>query len=308
MLSCIRLLEIAGRPTSAKSAADPFPIAEKSLYLCIIQNLAPMKQAFRLLLLGGIALLGSCAPRPRTIAYTLPAGEIKLISFNKRREAVLDMIEHQSPSVIGIQEGEIDQVRYLELHCPQFARIGVGRDDGAEGGEIMAIFYRSDCFDVPASGTFWLSETPGQVSRGWDAACNRTVTWAQLREKATGKEFYYLNTHFDHMGETARRESARMVADFVRERIPDGATVIVGGDLNTDAAHPDLAPLKEQLRIARDIADPTDRRGTFNGFGSAPGNIVIDHIFCRNVSGPALETLRDGYGAAYLVVFTFRLP
>ncbi len=288
-----------------------------------------MKQAFRFLLLGGIALLGSCAPRPRTIAYTLPAGEIKLISFNirqgsaaeqdgpcrwtKRREAVLDMIEHQSPSVIGIQEGEIDQVRYLELHCPQFARIGVGRDDGAEGGEIMAIFYRSDCFDVPASGTFWLSETPGQVSRGWDAACNRTVTWAQLREKATGKEFYYLNTHFDHMGETARRESARMVADFVRERIPDGATVIVGGDLNTDAAHPDLAPLKEQLRIARDIADPTDRRGTFNGFGSAPGNIVIDHIFCRNVYGPALETLRDGYGAAYLsdhypVVFTFRLP
>nr|WP_302603702.1 endonuclease/exonuclease/phosphatase family protein [uncultured Alistipes sp.] len=139
------------------------------------------------------------------------------------------------------------------------------------------------------------------------------MTWAQLREKATGKEFYYLNTHFDHMGETARRESARMVADFVRERIPDDATVIVGGDLNTDAAHPDLAPLKEQLRIARDIADPTDRRGTFNGFGSTPGNIVIDHIFCRNVSGPALETLRDGYGAAYLsdhypVVFTFRLP
>lgn len=288
-----------------------------------------MKHALRLLLLGGIALSGACAPRPRTIAYTRPAGEIELISFNirqgsaaekdgpyrwtKRREAVLDMIEQRSPSVIGIQEGEIDQVRYLERHCPQFARIGVGRDDGAEGGEIMAIFYRSDRFDVPASGTFWLSETPGQVSRGWDAACNRTVTWAQLREKATGKEFYYLNTHFDHMGETARRESARMVADFVRERIPDGATVIVGGDLNTDISHPGLAPLKEALQTARDIADPTDRGGTFNGFGSAPGNIVIDHIFCRNVSDPALETLRDGYGAGYLsdhypVVFTFRLP
>lgn len=289
-----------------------------------------MNSPFRFLaLLAVLTGATACGPRPRTVAYTRPDGEVELISFNirqsglaekdgpdcwkNRRRAVLNMIEAESPSVIGIQEGLIDQVDYIERGCPQFARIGAGRDDGREGGEIMAILYRADRFEVPASGTFWLSETPDKVSRGWDAACNRTVTWALLREKATGKEFHYLNTHFDHQGETARRESARLLADFIARRLPADATIVVGGDFNSEIADPALEPLKASLQVARDIADPTDRRGTFNGFGSTPDNIMLDHIFCRNVEQPSLRVLRGDYGAPFIsdhypVVFTFRLP
>lgn len=277
------------------------------------------------LLLG----LTACSVQPRDIPYDLPDGEVKLISFNirqsgmadkdgpdrweKRREATLNLFERETPSVVGIQEGLIDQIRYIEQGCPQYARIGVGRDDGVEGGEMMAIFYRSDRFEAVKWGTFWLSETPGAVSRGWDAACNRTVTWARLREQATGAEFYFLNTHFDHMGEEARRRSALLTADFVRDSIPAGMTVIVGGDLNSNIDDPIFDPLRELLEVGRDIAAPTDRSGTFNAFGSAPGTIVIDHIFCRNVCAPSLETLRGDYGAPYIsdhypVAFTFRLP
>lgn len=273
--------------------------------------------------------LTACSPQPRNIAYDLPDGEVRLISFNirqsglaekdgpdrwaKRREATLNLFERETPSVVGIQEGLIDQVRYIERNCPQYTRLGVGRDDGAEEGEIMAIFYRSDRFEAVESGTFWLSATPAEVSRGWDAACNRTVTWARLREKATGGEFYYLNTHFDHQGEEARRNSAQLVADFVRDSIPAGATVIVGGDLNSGIDDSIFDPMKAVLEVGRDVADPTDRGGTFNAFGAAPGTIVIDHIFCRGVCNPQLRTLRGDYGAPFIsdhypVEFTFRLP
>lgn len=276
-----------------------------------------------------LAGMTACSVKPRDIPYDTPAGEVKLISFNirqsgmakkdgpdrwaKRRDAVLNMIERESPSVLGIQEGLIDQVRYIERGCPQFARIGVGRDDGAQAGEIMAIFYRSDYFELLDWGTFWLSETPSEVSRGWDAVCNRTVTWAQLREKATRKTFYYLNTHFDHQGAEARRESVRLIADFIRDRIPADATVVAGGDLNSTIDDEIFEPLKALLQVARDIAEPTDRGGTFNGFGSAPGNIVLDHLFCRNVADASLRTLRDDFGGTmisdhYPVEFIFRLP
>lgn len=270
-------------------------------------------------------------PAPRQIDYTRAPGDIRLISFNvrqsgaaekdgpdrweNRRDAVLNLFERESPSVVGIQEGRIDQVRYIEQGCPQFARVGVGRDDGAEGGEIMAIFYRNDRFELLDSGTFWLSATPDEVSRGWDGYCNRTVTWVRLRETASGKEFYYLNTHFDHKGPEARRESARLIADYVRDRIPADAAVIVGGDLNSADSDPIFEPLKAILATARDIAEPTDRGGTFNGFGAVPDNIVLDHFFCRGIDTldrPALRVLRGDYGAPYIsdhypVALDFRL-
>lgn len=288
-----------------------------------------MKNTLSTLAAGLLLTLTACAPQPRDIAYDLPDGEVRLLSFNirqsglaekdgpdrweKRREATLNLFERETPSVVGIQEGLIDQVRYIERNCPQYTRLGVGRDDGREDGEIMAIFYRSDRFEAVEWGTFWLSDTPGEVSRGWDAACNRTVTWARLREKATGGEFYYLNTHFDHQGEEARRRSALQIAGFVRDSIPADAPVVVGGDLNSGIDDPIFDPMKEVLEVGREVADPTDRSGTFNAFGAAPGTIVIDHIFCRGVAAPALETLRGDYGAPFIsdhypVAFTFRLP
>ena len=81
--------------------------------------------------------------------------------------------------------------------------MGVGRDDGAEKGEFMAVYYLRDRFELLDSGTFWLSETPDKVSRGWDGACNRTVTWVELKDRKSGKEFFYFNTHLDHKGKGA---------------------------------------------------------------------------------------------------------
>jgi endonuclease/exonuclease/phosphatase family metal-dependent hydrolase len=267
-----------------------------------------------LALLVGLTSCGGGAIR--TVEYSTPAGEAKLISYNirqsgmsdedgkyqwnNRREATANMIQKEAPSVFGLQEALLEQVQYVEKCFPQYARFGVGRDDGRDGGEFMAVFYLKDYYELSKQGTVWLSETPDTVSQGWDAACKRTLTWVKLREKATGKEFYFFNTHFDHRGETAREESAKLIVRKIQEIVKSDEAIIFGGDLNSAITDTIFNPLKEALSIARDCSPVTDNKGTFNGFGSAPSSIVIDHFFCRNVTCVSFRTLVDDYGAPFI--------
>lgn len=218
---------------------------------------------------------------PTTSASAWPTNGAN--SWEHRREATLRMLEREAPTVFGIQEGYLFQVKYIEENLPQYGRVGVGRDDGKEGGEIMAVFYLRDRYDLLDHGDLWLSETPDRVSRGWDGACNRTMTWVHLREKATGKEFYYFNTHLDHKGVVARREGVKLVVREVQQIAGRKAAVVVGGDLNSTIDDRIFDPLKKFMTPAREKAPVTDRKGTYNGWGQAPNSVVIDHLFVRNM-------------------------
>jgi endonuclease/exonuclease/phosphatase family metal-dependent hydrolase len=242
--------------------------------------------------------------------------EIKLISYNirqsgladkdgeykwdNRKEATIRMIEQEKPSVFGLQEALLDQVEYIETNLPQYNRIGVGRDDGESSGEFMAIFYLLDNFNLLQSGTFWLSETPSVVSKGWDAECCRTVTWVQLQDKVSKMKFYFFNSHFDHKGIAARENSAKLVSEKIKEIADKKASVVFGGDLNSDISDPIFNSLKKYMKIARECSPITDNRGTMNGFGATPNNIVLDHIFCRNVKCKEFRTLDSDYGVPYI--------
>ena len=224
-----------------------------------------------------IALLLLLAASFSMPAFAADGAEpIKLISYNlrtshgkdgdnvwmKRRHATPEMIRREAPDVFGVQEGLIDQLHYIDAECPQYARVGVGRDDGAEKGEFMAVYYLRDRFELLDSGTFWLSETPDKVSRGWDGACNRTVTWVELKDRKSGKEFFYFNTPVDS---------------------------------------PIFKPLTKYMVSARAKAATTDHKGTFNGFGSAPDTIVIDHLYYRvKLKCQLFATLDGNYGAPYI--------
>jgi len=270
---------------------------------------------------GAVLLLFSCssnkAPSQRSVDYTLSPGVAKMISYNirqsgmaendgpyaweYRKDATLNMIEKEAPSVMGLQEALPDQLEYIDSAFPQYARIGVGRDDGKKKGECMAIYYLKEAFDLEDGGTYWLSETPEEVSYGWDAACRRTVTWASLKEKTTGNRFYYFNTHLDHVGELAREESVKLIVKLVETLVPEGLPVFVGGDLNTGTDSPIFNPLLENgLFPARDLAPESSSAGTFNAFGSAPSGIVLDHIFMRGAEAVKFETLTGDYGAPFI--------
>ena len=246
-----------------------------------------------------------------------PKNQIKVISYNirlsglghargvdgvhywdNRRHATINMINDEKPTIFGLQEACSDQMDFLVEYLPEYGSIGVGRDDGVRAGEFMSIFYRKDQVELLDGGTFWLSETPEKVSQGWDAACRRTCTWTRMRMKATGDEFIYLNTHLDHRGEKAQEESIKLIIERVKPYIDEDLPVFLTADFNLSPESPFIAPLREVMNDARDAADETDHRGTFNGWNEIKEPVIIDHIFLKNAEAYSFKVLCDkNYGA-----------
>ena len=220
-------------------------------------------------------------------------------AWPNRKSMVASTIQFQKIDMAGLQEVLNGQLKDLEGLLPEYGWLGVGRDDGKEAGEYNPIFYLKSRFKIMAQSTFWLSETPDTPgSRGWDAACNRIVTWAKFEDRASMRVFFFFNTHFDHVGEVARLKSAELIIKKIGE-IAGGEPIIVTGDFNcrTDDAPYHLllsgdgkAPgLVDTLRLSK-----TGHYGStqsFNGFNIEldPGN-VIDFIFVRGVK----SVLRHG--------------
>lgn len=151
-----------------------------------------------------------------------------------RRDWVAALIRFHGADVVGVQEAFAHMLTDLDARLPGFARVGVGRADGRSGGEFSAILYRTDRVELLDSGTFWLSPTPEVPgSKGWDAAIERVATWGRFHDRRTGCSHVHLNTHFDHIGEQARQESARLIRRRLAE-LSGGLPVIVTGDLNAD--------------------------------------------------------------------------
>ena len=151
--------------------------------------------------------------------------------WSGRKYLVAELIDNYSPDIIGMQEAEKLQIDDLENLLEGYSWFGVGRDDGKGAGEFSAVFYKKSRFEVEWDSTFWLSPTPYKPSNGWDAMLNRIVTFGLLKNKVDGNEFYFFNTHFDHQGDTARVESAKLLIEKVKE-IPVYSPVIVTGDFN----------------------------------------------------------------------------
>lgn len=222
--------------------------------------------------------------------------------WENRRDNAVIMVNMENPDFLCVQEAYYVQLSYLLNSLQNYSYIGLGRDDGKQGGEHMAILYRKDRFEVVAHGDFWLSETPDVCSRGWDAVCHRIVTWGYFLDKQTGKHVYCFNTHLDHVGEVARRESVKLITQRIKEIVKDKkAPVFLTGDFNSDINSEIFDPLKKVLKQARKDAPVTDSKGTFNGWGSAPNNIVIDHIFYKNAKPMVFKTLNENkYGRALI--------
>lgn len=221
-------------------------------------------------------------------------------SWENRKEAVVKMISAVDPDVIGLQEALAMQNEFLMENLTGYGMVGVGRDDGMEAGEFMTVLFKTGRYDLLDSGNFWLSETPDEVSRGWDGACNRMCTWVELQDKESGRRFRFFNTHLDHKGQQARREGTRLLVERILEKTGPRGTAFVTGDFNAVAQDEALAPLFGNFDSARDKAPETDTHGTFNGFGSAPNSVVIDYIFSRRATPVWFRTVTDDFGVPYV--------
>ena len=223
-----------------------------------------------------------------------------------RRDASVKMVAKHKPLVMGLQEACPEQIDFLDLNLTGYKHIGVGRDDGKRAGEMMAIYYDTTRLTLLDSGTFWLSETPEKVSIGWDAACNRTCTWGHFKVNDTGFEFLYFNTHLDHLGSLARKNSIKLIVAKMTELNPDNVPVFLSGDFNSTTDDPIFDPLKASLKDARMMSAISDKNITYNGFGKVTDNPdarkewVIDHIFFSGVNPMAFMVLNGNYGVPFI--------
>jgi endonuclease/exonuclease/phosphatase family metal-dependent hydrolase len=246
----------------------------------------------------GAAAAGADALRVMTFNIRYDNPEDGEDGWASRKAKVASTIRFHGADVVGLQEALRNQIADLEAALPHFGWFGTGRS-AARDGEHCAVLFRRDRLEVLSESTFWLSETPEVAgSQAWDAALPRIVTWGKLRDRRTGAAFHLFNTHFDHRGEAARRESARLLLRKIAEIAGPGGPVVVTGDLNTT---PDSEPYRILTTGAGTLGALVDAlhasscphhgpTSSWNGFKEIQPGRRIDFILVR----PPVGVLQHG--------------
>ncbi len=213
-----------------------------------------------------------------------------LNAWPNRAAMVCDFIEAEKPDILGMQEVLLRQYEVLDSALEEYASVGVGRSDGAKGGEMNPVFYRKERFDMARTKTFWLSETPEIAgSQAWGAGLPRIVTWMELVDKKTHDHFFFFNTHFAHDSDSARIMSSHLLLGKV-DSIASDFPFIITGDFNqlpTSKGYAILTGPYESTPLLWDsyvISDknPDGPNYTFNGFSDKQGSGRIDFIFVKD--------------------------
>ncbi len=254
------------------------------------------------------------APPVRVMSFNIRYGTANdgENAWDNRKEFLVDTIKAFKPDLLGTQETLKFQRDYLAEQLPSYAVLGVGRDDGKDEGEMMAVYYREDRFTKLAGGHFWLSETPDQAgSKSWDSSLPRMVTWVKLRDLKADQDtppIAFFNTHFDHRGPKAREESARLLRAKI-ETLGKGCAVVVTGDFNSAegsrpyqnlfarTASTGASPVIDTYRVVHPERKPNEGTGSRFRADRTRGS-RIDWIACSpdwKVKEAAIDrTSRDG--------------
>jgi endonuclease/exonuclease/phosphatase family metal-dependent hydrolase len=248
-------------------------------------------------------------PALRVMSYNIRNGLAPdgINHWDRRNSMCVERLRASAPDIAGMQEAYDFQNAFILANLAGYAMVGVGRDDGKSRGEFAPILYRQERFDLVASGTFWLSETPDVPgSKSWDSTLPRIATWVTLRDRQAGNaELLAINTHFDHRGELARVESAKLLRNFASSS--GGAMpVLITGDFNAapeSTAHGILVNDSAGPPVFRDVYATVSARtpgiphNTFNGFADAPQDTHIDWILCTDhfaIESAAIDRYHDG--------------
>lgn len=259
----------------------------------------------KILMLVGIILLNACArsgdgPAPATT--TTATSPLTVMSFNvrygnakdganhwdKRKELCASRVSHFNPDILGLQEALTFQNEFILAKCPGYTPLGVARDDGKQSGEFCTLLLRTARFTIVESGTFWLSETPDVPgSKSWDSSLPRIATWARVTDKQAGdRPLLVINTHFDHKGDVARKEAAKIIRRFIAIRAADAAVIVIG-DFNSVPGSEQYRTLTERGNDGvmmhdayADVyrTDPEANDGTAHAFKDMPVTARIDWI------------------------------
>ena len=205
--------------------------------------------------------------------------------WENRRGTVAALLNEQNMDFVGLQEVVYPQLKDLVQALETYDYIGVGREDGKTKGEYAPIFYKKDKYKLLKSNTFWLSETPDSISKGWDASLERICTYGLFQNQMTQEKIWVFNTHFDHKGIEARIKSVDLIIERIKMLNSDNLPVVITGDFNLT---PEAAPIKKMqshyLDVQKNLPENDPYYATANNFNTEKkGGNRIDYVFVKGL-------------------------
>lgn len=183
-----------------------------------------------------------------------------------RRGRVAEVIASHGVDVFGTQELLANQLGDLKRLLPGYAAVGVGREDGA---------------------------------------CERVATWVVLHDREGGREFLFVNTHLDHVGQVARDEGVNLLRERI-EALRGDRPVILTGDFNSEPGSSVVAHVQKD-GVLHDVKQVAARKSgtewSFSDFGQIleAERPLLDYIFVSDgIAADLYEVLPDTLGGGYV--------
>lgn len=228
------------------------------------------------------------------------------LSWEARKAGCVKAIKKHKPDLIGLQEAFYGPKAFFLKEMPEYQVVDRSGKPGTLDPDLRnnenPIYYRADRFELLDYGSFWLNEDQTPDKKGWDAMNVRNLTWVKLRLRKSGQIIFYFNTHFDHIGTSARYNSSALIVEKIKEIAGDEAVVFLNADFNMPSGDRDIKPLESYLQQAELTVKKPDKGATFNDFGR-PGSkpMWLDHIFYRNAQAKSFEVIDEPkYGVKYI--------
>jgi endonuclease/exonuclease/phosphatase family metal-dependent hydrolase len=202
-------------------------------------------------------------------------------AWAKRKDFLISQIKFYEPTVFGVQEARPNQMTDLDTNLSTYNFIGEARD-GKNIGEYSAIFYDTTKVSFSNERTFWLSETPEKISKGWDAAYPRICTYGLMSVLNSDGKIWVFNTHLDHVGNEAQLNGMKLIEAEIEKVNSNNYPVIIMGDFNVTPKSELISNLKINFNDAKELAKENvfGQEGTFNGFKFQDSiKNRIDYIF-----------------------------
>ncbi|WP_197052680.1 endonuclease/exonuclease/phosphatase family protein [Psychroserpens sp. Hel_I_66] len=224
---------------------------------------------------------------------TAMSNNLKVMTYNMRLDVASDgenawpnrkdfftsQVLFLEPDILGVQEARPNQIEDLNASLKNYKFIGTGRD-GEKKGEYSAIYYNSEKIKVEQENTFWLSQTPNEMSQGWDAAYPRICTYGLFTVLENNQKIWVFNTHLDHQGAEAQKEGMKLILEKIQSVNTNDFPVVITGDFNVEPNSEVIAYTTNSFHDTKNLAAITfGSEGTFNGFKyNEPATRRIDYI------------------------------
>jgi len=211
-------------------------------------------------------------------------------NWEHRRDLCGGIIGRREPDIVCFQEMRRNQYLDMQKALRRFDAWGLSKTATCPH-PINAIFAHSQRFECLPAGGYWLSETPHVAgSASWGSASIRLANWVRFKNIDSDQEFRIINTHLDHVGETARLQQAQMIVEDAFA-YPSDYPQILCGDMN---AEPESSVIdlftaggwRDTYSALHDRNDADFTYHAFQGHRHQTNQRKIDWIFARGTLKP----------------------